>query len=119
MTTGRVMDRQRDAGVIVWHAGAGDVEYDRVEVAAVAFDSAIACRSEPGPLSFVFVTAMLRPVGVTVVVSSAVLFRRRRSALPDATLALSVSVAAARVVHVDLEVERFGRLQAGTAHVTC
>ena len=35
-----------------------------------AFDSRIACRNEPAPLSFVLVTTRLRPAGVTVVVSN-------------------------------------------------
>ncbi len=38
-----------------------------------SLDSMIACRSEPGPLSFVLVTTILRPIAVTVVVSDAAL----------------------------------------------
>ena len=62
-----------------------------------AFDSRIACRSEPAPLSLVLVTTRLRPAGVTVVVSKEVLSPGVDSALPDATLATRVTVPPAAV----------------------
>ena len=84
-----------------------------------AFDSAIACRSEPGPLSLVFVTAMLRLPGVTVVVSNTELLAGVGSALLDVTLAPNVNVAPARVDTVAWSVSVSVDSSAGTAHVMC
>ena len=84
-----------------------------------ALDSAIAFRSEPGPLSFVFVTAMLRLPAVTVVVSNTELLPGVGSKLLDVTPAPNVNVAPARVDTVAWSVSVSVDSSAGTAHVMC
>ena len=50
-----------DAGTIVRTPAPGMLKTIVSRSPLSAFDSAIAWRSEPGPVSLVFVTAMLRP----------------------------------------------------------
>ena len=71
MTTGWLMNASSDCSVIVGTLPPGMLKTIVSRSPPSASDSASAFRSEPGPLSLVFVTAMLRLPGVTVVVSNA------------------------------------------------
>ena len=59
MITGSVIAGNGDAGAIVWGPGPGMANAMTPSAPDAAFASRIACRSEPGPLSLVFVTVKL------------------------------------------------------------
>ena len=61
MTTGWLMSPSWDCSVIVGTPAPGMLKTIVSRSPLSAFDAAIAFRSEPGPLSSVFVTTRLRP----------------------------------------------------------
>ena len=74
MTTGWLIDGSPVSGAIVRTPVPGMLNEMRSTSPVSAFESRMACRSDPGPLSFVFVTRIVRPIAVTVVVTVRLLF---------------------------------------------
>ena len=90
MCTGSVIVGRDESGVIVCGPDPGISNWIRSCAETFALASSIACRSDPAPLSFVFVTTNVR-FGLTIVVcATAVLFAAMGSSDVLVTVAVFV-----------------------------
>ena len=99
MMTGWLINGSAVSGVIVCTPAPGMLNTIVSRSPLSPFESRIAWRSEPGPLSFVLIDRYLTAPGVTTVLVVTELFDGSLSALSELTVATVASVAPLLVVH--------------------